>query len=481
MRKQWIIGFLLTCLLTGAIDVLQAQDDCTFYTKQFEQLLKDKDMIEADSLVALLRVIQALRCPHDAALINRKKENLSRLRRVTLTGNTGWATMSAKRYGALVAINGEFAITGQLKAIKEYYPVTNDLYRIQDTLEGYSLFHKSGRFITSTSYDSIWSFDENGYAGVQKDGKTGVINKEGKEIVKPEINRFSYGIAEIRIDGKFGYINKQGGIVVPAIYQRVENLNNGFALLKHDSSTYYFLDIATRESTLYNEVIFFNREIYQGVFRDRITKPLTPGTAIVALGGKYGIAADNGKLLTKLEFEKLSTADYSEERIVVHNERGQYGVIDRFGKKIASLQYAGAGSRFFEGYLNVAKADKDGSKKWGYIDVSGKEVIPFRYEDANFFSEGLASVAKDMSNGIKYGFIDKQGNEVISFKFDDTHWFSEGLCPVDLYATWGYINKKGRMVINNEYEEVSSFLSGQATVKIAGREFKIDRKGNEIK
>lgn len=29
---------------------------------------------------------------------------------------------------------------------------------------------------------------------------------------------------------------------------------------------------------------------------------------------------------------------------------------------------------------------------WGYIDKTGKEVVPCRYEDASNFSEGLAGV-----------------------------------------------------------------------------------------
>ena len=45
--------------------------------------------------------------------------------------------------------------------------------------------------------------------------------------------------------------------------------------------------------------------------------------------------------------------------------------------------------------------------KWGFIDKSGKVVIPFKYDDALPFSEGFAVVELDG----KDGYIDKNGTE----------------------------------------------------------------------
>ena len=42
-------------------------------------------------------------------------------------------------------------------------------------------------------------------------------------------------------------------------------------------------------------------------------------------------------------------------------------------------------------------------KKWGYIDKTGKEVIPIEFDYVSDFSEGLAAVEK---NG-KYRYIIK--------------------------------------------------------------------------
>ena len=59
----------------------------------------------------------------------------------------------------------------------------------------------------------------------------------------------------------------------------------------------------------------------------------------------------------------------------------------------------------------MAAVIKDG--KYGYIDLSGNEVIPFRCDGAHYFIDGLAYVMK----GDKWGYIDKTGREVTGFLY----------------------------------------------------------------
>jgi hypothetical protein len=90
------------------------------------------------------------------------------------------------------------------------------------------------------------------------------------------------------------------------------------------------------------------------------------------------------------------------------------------------------------------RREQDANGKWGFIDKTGKEVIPLKYDDARSFSEGLASVNL---NG-KWGYIDKTGKEVIPFKYDDAWPFSKGRAEVKLDGEWFYIDKTGKCVKN---------------------------------
>jgi len=63
--------------------------------------------------------------------------------------------------------------------------------------------------------------------------------------------------------------------------------------------------------------------------------------------------------------------------------------------------------------------------EWGFIDKTGKLVIPLVYDWVWDFSEGLAVVVQ---NG-KCGFIDKTGEVVIPFGvYDDVFDFRERAC-----------------------------------------------------
>jgi hypothetical protein len=108
---------------------------------------------------------------------------------------------------------------------------------------------------------------------------------------------------------------------------------------------------------------------------------------------------------------------------------------------------------------------------YGYIDYTGKIVIPTIYDVANYFSEGLAEVAFDREQG--YGYIDKKGRMKIPPRFFGTSGFSEGLASVatskDYEAPTGFIDKQGTVVIPPQFKRVSSFYDGLAAVKPYGK------------
>lgn len=63
--------------------------------------------------------------------------------------------------------------------------------------------------------------------------------------------------------------------------------------------------------------------------------------------------------------------------------------------------------------------------KWGYASADKKIIIPAKYSDASWFSEGLAAV----KIGNKYGYINKQGKLVIPAKFTVAKSFRKGYMP----------------------------------------------------
>ena len=60
----------------------------------------------------------------------------------------------------------------------------------------------------------------------------------------------------------------------------------------------------------------------------------------------------------------------------------------------------------------------------GYIDLTGRLVVPAAYKYGSYFFEGLAAV---MGDDERTGFIDDRGTVVIPFQFDGLSRFQEGV------------------------------------------------------
>lgn len=78
-----------------------------------------------------------------------------------------------------------------------------------------------------------------------KNGKFGILGKDGKEVTGAEYDimeaaRHSYGIALVKKDNKLGMINCDGKIIVPLGDYNDGNVNEGIGYMKNDEGTMYF-------------------------------------------------------------------------------------------------------------------------------------------------------------------------------------------------------------------------------------------------
>lgn len=88
---------------------------------------------------------------------------------------------------------------------------------------------------------------------------------------------------------------------------------------------------------------------------------------------------------------------------------------------------------------------------WGYTDKTGQVKVPPKYNDAGYFSEGLAMVGIGEGDrtlefgviGMKYGYIDVNGNEVIPLEYDYASAFYKGEALVVKDGEFYYIDTKG--------------------------------------
>lgn len=220
--------------------------------------------------------------------------------------------------------------------------------------------------------------------------------------------------------------------------------------------------------------------------------------------GKYGLKDSNGKVILEPKYSEckkdggvfrveinldwglingktgkeiipptyLAINEFSEGLAWVQLDR-KGGYIDTTGKVVIPIAYDayGIGNDFYEGTVVVAK---DG--KYGVIDKTGKTLVPFEYQSIGEFSEGLASV------GLvdKFGFVDKSGKEIIPAKYDNVQRFENGFAKVSVAYKWGKIDKNGKEIIAVKYDDIQDFHNGLACVGIGGNWGYVDTTGKEI-
>lgn len=159
-------------------------------------------------------------------------------------------------------------------------------------------------------------------------------------------------------------------------------------------------------------------------------------------------------------------------------------VIDRSGKTIFTTSYSIFA--FSEGLAMVWNKDR-----YGFVDMSGKLVIPMEYCEAKPFSEGLAAISLEDSqvylhgqyNREKWGYIDKTGKLVIDAKYQTAEPFSEGLAMVRTEDGVGYIDKTGKEVIPCQYRWGGYFCNGMTyvTEEDSQETWLIDQTGKKLK
>jgi uncharacterized caspase-like protein len=291
-----------------------------------------------------------------------------------------------------------------------------------------------------------------------------------KRMLKYEyIGEFSEGLARARVNDKWGFVDRNGEVVITAKYDSVCSFSEGLACVTQNDKV-GFIDKTGRQ------VIPFK---YDGATR------FADGLAGAGVGDKGGYIDRTGR--TVIPFKYDGTGAFSEGLASV-KLGDKYGFINKSGNLVIPAEYDYA-EGFSEGLAKVGKIYADGPEEgdppayeFGYIDKAGKLVVEMKYHDAGSFSEGMAVVVREG----KQGFINKSGKEVIPLEYDaedcDCAEFDAGLASVTLGGKYGFVNVRGSEVIPLKYDEVwcNAFRKeGFIGVKLGGKKGFVDIYGKE--
>lgn len=338
----------------------------------------------------------------------------------SLEGNGIWRTCKSGKYG-YVQLNGTSSITTLIPCIYESLGKYSADSYIRATLKGKKgMIDSQNKIIIPFEYSKVGNpcHTSNGYSiiWVEKDGKLGIYNDDGKELQPCDIDK-AYILTE----------------------------NNSIELSYTDCpSTDYIYIVRNGLTGLISGSTF--ETIIPCMYE--YLSPIKTSKAFYKANGKWGIIDANNKTIqlaiydnveidgSTLSEQKMPSMAFQSNMYVRNN--GKVGMLKANGEDFIPVKYDSLG--MYSDNMLVAKV----GDKYGFLNEEGKESVPFVYSQAHNYSEGLAAVVNE--NG-KYLFIDKSGNVTIKPKeYDRVDNFQNGTCKVYRKDKVWEIDREGKKV-----------------------------------
>lgn len=334
-----------------------------------------------------------------------------------------------------------------------------------------------------------------------QDGKWGIINFKGKELVKPEYDSINAvkGIKNaylVQKENKYGIVDDEGNTILEPIYTEITNLG------KDNKSGYIVKD----DAGLYGIIDYSKKKVLENKYQ-KIEKTYGNDLYVVIQDGVKKVINKEGQDISKEGFDNIASILKTKDQGVIFIKNQKYGVMTLTGEIKIEPEY----DKLQEAKAGVFIATKNG--KTGIIDIDKNEKIPFQYnsitysepadiyiaEDENYNSNIMNTNFEVKQIGMlielnedkgyiklrqndeykyynfkfeeknvkdilsqntlflskkdgKYGFVDKNGNVVVDYIYDDaTEQNAYGYVGVKKDGKWGSIDNKGQVIIEPTY------------------------------
>ena len=341
---------------------------------------------------------------------------------------------------------------------------------------------------------NIWY--EKNVLKVQKDGKYGLINFDGKEVIPTEYDEIAVipqieNSFKVKKDNKYGIVDSDGKTVIQAQYTDIDVLgkdNKSGFIVKKDDGKYGIVDYS---NTLILEAKY-----------DSIEKVYGNDMYVVTLDGKQKLVNKLGNDVLTDGFDSIKQILANQENAVIFTKSGKYGVIKTTGETLIDPEY----DNLEETKVGTFIASKDG--KYGIIDINKEEKLPFEYnsitfsekadlyvaEDSNFKSKILNSNLETKAEGILSELNESKGYlklrvddkyKYYNFKFEEKQesdiFPNRTLFLSKKDGKYGYVDKNGKVIVDYAYDDAMEQNDyGFSAVKKDGKWGSIDSKGNVV-
>ena len=333
-------------------------------------------------------------------------------------------------------------------------------------------------FFSKDNFQAILDFDvigirlsdfanDQAYAAfIDLDGKMGLVDKNGQQAMDTTGTPLRFTYIGKPVDGKMRVCHVESAIsqVYASSNVRSRTIFRDFQVNLQAANGYTRSTVKSKGRALWGYIDNTGKMVIPFEYESAGT--FVDGRALNKKQGKWGIINQDNEPVIPFEYDSIGL------------QKGNYIVIKKTNPA-NSLHFDYQGRRFKnqeqavlanEG-KTIFRAKKE--EKYGFVDVNGKVLIPYDFDEAYNFSDGVATVRK----GRNWYFIDESGAESVTIDpsilgIMEIGSFSNGFCPIRKTTIinkkprrkYGYLDKQGQLAIPAVFDNAQAFDDGFAVV-----------------
>lgn len=327
----------------------------------------------------------------------------------------------------------------------------------------YGLINFKGKEILEAEYTNIYALLGTKKAIVlEKDGKKGIFTTVSNEIVvdvkyediKTINNSYENGYVVKNSENKFGIIGNDKKVILEEKYEEIKDIEskeyavvreNGIVKVVNKSGeTILDSGFDSIEKINVDNFIIIKNEKYGVIGKDKTQIipneyediKLAFGTYYIAKkDGKYGIISSTTEEKVKVNFE-YDNINYIKEADIFEAEKPNYKT-DLINREFEVKQKDVIVSEINieDGYIRIRKDNEYKYLNFKFEEKDNKEIL----------TNNTLFLVKE--NG-KYGYVNQDGEKIVDCKYDDAKEQNKfGYCAVKLDGKWGALKNDGTVVV----------------------------------
>ncbi len=319
----------------------------------------------------------------------------------------------------------------------------------------WGLIDASGSIILPPAYEAIGEFKHFGYAVMQRNGKVGMLDQKGKEVVRPlydDLKMVDSTRVAVLDAGAWMIIDMQGRTVLEKGYERVKVMEHGcLAFMKNKK-----WGIVAPNGRLLSAPVF-----------DEIMQQAN-GYFLTAKSDKYGLLTPEG---TELIPNHAESIQFFQDSLFFYRANGMWGAVDAYGKVLIPNRYEGY-SKISDQFIKLVA----NGKVWLYSLPCAHVLTNGEYDNFLPFNRRQVLARK----GDKLGLMDWCGGLILDPVYDEIQPLDGTGFRVQRQGKWGLHEARGKELASLRYDYIAPPLGSVCMVKLNNRYGLINFSGEEI-